>query len=319
MVNTKVAVLRGGPSPEYEVSLKTGQEVLRHLPSYYRPLDVFISRDGSWHRDGVARPPEEILRGVDVVWNALHGEYGEDGTVQKLLEDLGVPYSGSGTLSSAMAMNKVMAKREVWKEGIKVPVYSTVHISHDIPLRARAIFRTIPQPSMVKPLDAGSSLGVSVAASFEDLLTGIYKALHFSETAIIEEYITGREATCGVIDNFRGQNVYTLFPVEIRLKGPRFFDYKAKYSGASEEICPGNFSNEEKRLIQHAAARVHQILNLRHYSRSDFIVHPRRGVYFLEVNTLPGLTSESLFPKSLRAAGSDLPEFLDHVISSVLS
>lgn len=306
--------MRGGPSGEYEVSLNTGKEVLLNLPEKYHPIDVFISREGEWHVHGVPRTPHDILQHADVVFNALHGSYGEDGKVQKLLDDLKVPYTGSGMLSSALAMNKLMTKRELVKHGIKMPVYSTISLGQDVEKRTLGIFRTIPMPSVVKPADSGSSLGVTIARDFETLLQGIYKALEISDTAIIEEYIGGREATCGVVDHFRGQSVYTLPPVEIIPGKSDFFDYDEKYSGSSREICPGHFSNEEKRILQQAAAIVHNAINLRHYSRSDFIVHPRRGVFFLEVNTLPGLTSESLFPKALNAVGVPISEFLDHVI-----
>jgi len=182
MSHVRVAVLRGGPSGEYDVSLKTGGEVLRHLPEKYRGVDVFISRDGEWHMHGVPRPAADIVRHVDVVFNALHGTYGEDGKVQRILEDLRVPYTGSRPLPSAMAMNKEMAKREVWKHGVKTPIYSTVFVGDDIVKRAAALFRTIPQPSVVKPVGSGSSLGVTIARSFEELLQGIYKALEISDT-----------------------------------------------------------------------------------------------------------------------------------------
>lgn len=315
MQETRVAVLRGGPSAEYEISLQTGREVLKHLPERYRPLDVFISKGGEWHVGGVVKTPAEALSQSDVVFNALHGTYGEDGKVQKILDDLGMPYTGSGVVPSALAMNKVLTKRTLWQHNLQVPIYTTINVSHDIPKRALAIFRTIPQPSVVKPADSGSSIGVSIVRNFEELLQGIYDALEVSDTAIVEEYIAGREATCAVVENFRGQSLYAFFPIEIMPLQSDFFDYKAKYGGGSEEICPGRFSSEEKRLIQQAAQKAHHALGLRHYSRSDFIVHPRRGVYFLETNTLPGLTTESLVPKSIRAAGGTLSEFLGHVIS----
>ncbi len=316
---TRVAVLRGGPSDEYEVSLRTGNEVLRNLSDdRYRPIDVFISRDGIWHMQGAPRQPEEIVRHADVVFNALHGSYGEDGKVQKILDDHRIPYTGSRSLSSAIAMNKVLTKQEMGKAGIKTPLYSTIRRDQDIEKRALGIFRSLPHPSVVKPADSGSSLGVTIAQDFESLLQGIYHAFEMSDTVIIEEYIKGREATCGVIDGFRGQRIYPLLPVEIIPVSSVFFDYDAKYSGGTKEICPGNFSNDEKRVIQQMAADAHHALGLRHYSRSDFIVHPRRGIYFLEVNTLPGLTAESLFPKSLNAVGSHLPEFLDHVITQAI-
>ena len=137
---------------------------------------------------------------------------------------------------------------------------------------------------------------------------------------MIEEYVGGREATCGVIEHFRGKDFYALPPVEIIPSFTQdFFSYDAKYGGSSKEICPSSFSHEIKREIEEAAARIHEILGLSHYSRSDFIIHPKRGVYFLEVNTLPGLTKESLFPKSLSAIGSTMSEFVDHIIGIAIN
>ena len=182
------------------------------------------------------------------------------------------------------------------------------------------VWRTFIQPSVVKPMALGSSVGVGIARDFPTFRALILAALEKSDSALVEEYIQGREATCGVVENFRDKEIYPLFPIEI-IPPPEkdFFDYQAKYSGISREICPGNFSLEEKATIQQAAALVHRILGLGHYSRSDFIVSPKRGIYFLEVNTLPGLTNESLLPKSLAAVGCSLSDFLEHLLTLALN
>jgi D-alanine-D-alanine ligase len=315
---TRVAVLRGGPSSEYEVSLKTGETVLKNLPSKYEGLDVFISKDGRWHVHGIEKKPADALKHVDVAFVALHGQFGEDGKVQRILEHLGIPFTGSESLPSAVAMNKHMTKNALgrFKDKIKMPAHRLFTREEVEEKGAHEIFRLIPHPSVVKPLSAGSSVGVTIVRTFFDLESALKSALEHSDTVIIEEFIEGREATCGVLDYFRDERHYALLPVEIiPHKDSTFFDYEAKYGGGSLEVCPGNFDEETKRLIQEAAQSVHRELGLRHYSRSDFIVHPKRGVYFLEVNTLPGLTSESLLPKSVRAVGSSLSEFLDHVIT----
>jgi D-alanine-D-alanine ligase len=134
---------------------------------------------------------------------------------------------------------------------------------------------------------------------------------------MVEEFIRGKEATCGVVEKMRDHDLYPLMPVEIRPKGKKMFDYDAKYSGETEEICPGNFNNEEKLELHRLAQLAHRELGLRHYSRSDFIVSPR-GVYYLETNTLPGLTTESLLPKELAASGLQYPNFLEHLINLAL-
>jgi len=319
MHKIKVAVLRGGPSNEYEVSIKTGKSVLENLPHAYVPTDVFISKSGDWLVDGMIVNPHKIFQGTDVVFNALHGEDGEDGKLQRFLDHSHVKYTGSGALASALAMNKVMAKELFISAGLKTPVFKVfkwMDVRHDT---VREIFKTFPMPAVVKPNGCGSSVGVSIVRTLKDISPAMAKAFDHADTVIIEEFISGREATCGVIEKFKGKKLYSLLPVEIvKPDTNEFFDYDAKYSGKSKEICPGNFSKKESEMIQEMARKAHEVLGLRHYSRSDFIVHPKRGVYILETNTLPGLTNESLLPKSLAAVGSSLPQFLDHVLSLAL-
>ncbi len=309
-----IGVIRGGPSPEYDVSIKTGANVLRHLSETHIPIDIFISKDGKWHMNGLERSPERILKHVDVVFNALHGAYGEDGGVQEILDHHGVPYTGSNRYASAMAMNKWITKEKAILAGIKTPISILVRRTDSLEDKAKEIFNTIPHPMIVKPACGGSSLGLHKVDSYTDLLDALEKVLSEHGSAITEEYIVGREATCGVIDNFRGQKTYSLPVIEIIPPTGKLFDYDSKYNGESREICPGNFSETERREIEKVAKLIHDKLGLRHYSRSDFIVSPKRGIYFLEVNTLPGLTEESLIPKSLEAVGVKVKDFLHHLI-----
>ncbi len=313
-----IAVLRGGPSSEYDVSLQSGQAVLAHLPDHrYLAHDILIGRDGTWHRDGVPVHPEHALRRADVVFNALHGEYGEDGKLQQLLDRLRIPYTGSRSLPSAIAMNKAMSKEMFKKAGIKTPHSRLVRQEEDVVTVAKNLFNTFPQPCVIKPTTAGSSVGVSIAQTLPELIDALSLA-HRHGDALVEEWIAGKEATCGVIENFRGANIYALLPVEIVPKNT-YFDYESKYGGQSQELCPGRFTPEEKKEIEHLARLAHEVLGLHHYSRADFIVSPRRGVYLLEVNTQPGLTRASLFPKSLEAVGVTFPDFLEHLISLAMS
>ncbi len=309
----KITVLRGGPSSEYEVSLKTGGSILKALSDEkYDISDVAIAKDGSWFLNGVEKTPAEILKKSYLVFNALHGEFGEDGKLQKLLDTFGVDYTGSGNISSALAMNKALAKKEYQKVGIKTPIH--IEVNKD-DYNLSKIFKTFPMPAVIKPVGLGSSVGISVAQTGIELDEALQKAFECADKVMIEEFIEGKEATCGVLDKFRNEEIYTLLPVEIIPESESgFFDYEAKYGGGTTEICPGNFSEAEKLELQKLAKKAHQVLGLRHYSRSDFIIHPKRGIYILETNSLPGLTQESLFPKSLKAIGSSLEEFVEHLI-----
>jgi D-alanine-D-alanine ligase len=322
MSKVRVGVLRGGPSREYQVSLDTGASVLKNLPEdIYHPHDILIDKSGVWHIGGLPVDPHKALSRVDVIFNALHGEYGEDGKVQQILDTHGIPYTGSQSLPSAIGMNKSLSKKIFRDHGLKTPHHILIEKS-DLADRGSIdkvvfrIFRSFPVPAVVKPVASGSSVGVSIVRKFEDIESALNHAFEVgNDSVMVEEYIPGTEATVGVVDDFRGASVYALPPIEIRPHGrDSFFDYDAKYGGKSDEIVPGNFSHDIKHELMHLAIMAHQALGARHYSRSDFMVSPRRGIYILETNTLPGLTDASLLPKALHAVGAPLGHFLDHVI-----
>lgn len=320
-MRTVVGVLRGGPSSEYEISLQSGANVLNNLDQEkYEPRDIFIDREGQWHVHGRAMSAEKALTGVDVAFNILHGEYGEGGDVQRVLEEVGVPYTGSDAFASKIAFNKHATKEIVKKLGVKVAHGVVVEPLGDVEQIALNLFRSFPHPAIIKPITGGSSVGMTVADSYHALHEGLHRALAVSPTVLVEEFIRGKEATVGIIDGFRGQKSYALFPIEIVPPARHgFFSYDAKYSGESTERCPGNFSEKEKRALTETAIMVHEALGATHYSRSDFIVS-KRGIYFLELNSAAavGMTKESLFPKAVTAVGSKMSEFLDHIIQLTL-
>jgi D-alanine-D-alanine ligase len=325
----KVGVIRGGISGEYKVSLASGAAVLDHLrgeklSKKYKAIDIFIDRDGIWHINGIPTTMDKLIHKVDVIINALHGDYGEDGKVQQLLEQWKIPYTGSGPFASAIGYNKFLSKQEFSKLGINTPrhiLFPAYQKDFDGPRdeyatkKAREVWGRLPPPWIVKPLTGGSSMGVHVCKTFQSLVDAFQVGVNEEVSVLVEEFIKGKEATVGVIDEFRGKKIYTLPPIEIRIpKTATFFDNEVKYNGQSQEICPGNFTDEEKAELERLASLIHSGLGLSHYSRSDFIIHPKKGIYALEVNTLPGLTNESLMPKALSAVGSNLPEFIEHII-----
>lgn len=316
-----VAVLRGGPSNEHDVSLKSGANVLSHLQREpYRAIDVFIDKKGVWHVRGVPIDPERALSSVDVAFNVIHGHYGEDGTLQRILDRIGIPYTGANALSAGLSMNKVLTKDMLASSGIKMAHHATLNVSPTLDKDILELFRRFPQPSVIKPNASGSSVGVTIARSFDDFKEGIKKAFAHSTQVLVEEFIQGKEATVGIVEGLRGKKHYDLLPVEI-VPPPDadFFDYEFKYNGQTTERVPGNFTRDETGELQRLAALAHEKIGLRHYSRSDFIVSPR-GIYFLEVNSAAGvgLTEQSLLPKALSAVGISMDEFLDHVIQETL-
>lgn len=316
MHKVKVGVLRGGPNSQYDISLQTGGNVLQNLNrEKYIPYDILITLNGTWHLHGKETLPEAVFGVVDVVFNALHGSYGEDGRVQKLCETFSIPYTGSRPLPSATGINKILTKQALAQLDIKMPQHLVFENPDNIEERAFDIFRNFPQPTVIKPVVGGSSVGITLARTPDEIAKGVQYAFEYAPQVLIEEYISGREATCGIVERFRGEVLYKLFPIEIiPLKETGFFDYSAKCGGLHKELCPGNFTPNEKKELERLAELVHTTLGLHHYSRSDFIVS-RRGVYFLETNTLPALTKIASVPKALETAGCSFPEFLDHLIS----
>lgn len=328
----KVGVIRGGISSEYDVSLKTGSNVLSHLRTdklnkRYKAIDILIDKEGIWHINGKPVSILDVFHSVDVIFNALHGDFGEDGKVQQMLDQWKIPYTGSGAFASALGYNKVLAKEQFALFGIKTPSHIVVpkYKKEDGPIKsysknvAQQIHSQIPPPWIIKPLSGGSSVGMKMARTYPELIDAFEDGVNKEVDVLVEEMIEGKEATVGVINNFRDKKVYVLPSTEIRVhKGKDFFDFEAKYKGMSEEICPGNFTRSEKVELERLAELIHTGLNLDHYSRSDFIIHPKKGIYALEVNTLPGLTDESLIPKMLNAVGADVPSFIDHIIKLAL-
>lgn len=315
---TEVAVLRGGPSSEYEVSLQTGAGVLASLKHQgIATKDIIISRKGEWMVGGFVRSPKEALSGVDVAFIALHGMYGEDGTVQRILERYGIPYTGSGPYASAVAMNKALTKEHLKPHGLKMAQH--IKLSRegtaDVRQAANNIAHLFGPEYVVKPVSGGSSMHTIMAHSHAELVTALESVLPQVDAVLVEERIVGREATVAVLEKYRGDTHYVLPPIEIVPPSHvDFFDTAAKYSGATDEICPGRFSAAERDELLATARAVHTILNLRHYSRSDFMIN-KEGIYFLEVNTLPGLTAQSLFPKAIEAVGGTYNELVGHLLT----
>lgn len=303
MKKLNIAVLMGGMSSEHEISLISGQNVLKYLDrKKYRVKPVIISRQGDWSIGGRIAV-DKALKGVDVAFNALHGEYGEDGCIQGLLESFGVKYTGSGVLASALGMDKIKSYELFKLYGLNVP---------------KSVTEKDFKKCVVKPSCLGSSVGISIVDNKKDLKMAINKAKERCDTVIIEEYIDGHEMTCGIIDNFKGQKHFALPVTEIIPPPGRFFDYEVKYDGSTQEITPARINGSLNKKIQEAAINAHQILGCRGYSRTDFMVRKNK-IYVLEINTLPGLTKESLLPKAAKVAGIEFPDLLDIIIKNALN
>ncbi len=315
---TRVAVLMGGPSSEHEVSLKSGRQVAKTLnPERYEVREVVISKKGEW---GI--PPEELKDAADVAFIALHGTYGEDGTVQAILENFGVPYTGTGVHASALAMNKFASISLVRAAGYAVPHSFLVgkdEWRRDPHLVWNRMRHYLGFPFVVKPNANGSSVGVYFIRAYEELNPAMRDIFSMGREALFQNCIRGREVTCGVVDRGWPESAFPLLPTEIIPRVSPFFDYRAKYEpSGSYEITPARFPEPMARRLQREAVAVHRLLGARGISRSDFIVDEKNVVYFLETNTIPGFTEQSLVPNA--AAAMDIPfsELLDTIIEASL-
>lgn len=318
MARTIVGVLRGGTGSEYDLSLKTGATILDSLPeSDFDARDIFIDKKGMWHSRGMPASPAQALAQVDVVVSGLHGGIGEDGTVQRIIERIGLPYSGSDPLSSAIALNKIRAAKLLHHAGIKMPRSAgfVAREGMNTGEMARLVFAEFGPPYVVKPALEGASHGIEIAATIVELPNILADSLDRYGSALVEEYIPGEEASVGVIENFRNEELYALPPAHIVLPDEaRILHTSHHLEGGHRHIVPSEFAHEDKRLLVEAAKQAHRALGLSDFSRSDFIVS-KRGPYLLEVNSLPGLHEHASLPHMLESVGSSVKDFLAHAVS----
>lgn len=253
----------------------------------------------------------EICSRADIVFIALHGLNGEDGRVQAAFDLMGIPYTGSGYLGAAMAMDKMITKELVAPQGVSTPAWKSY--KHVTDSQAEAIAAEWKAPCVVKTPTGGSSVGVVIVKEQKDLSSAIRSVLAYGSDILIEQYIEGREFTMGVLGD------RALPSVEIVPK-TRFYDYSNKYAaGATEEICPGRCSAAAEKKMGEMSLAVHHILGLRTYSRSDFMIDAEDNVWFLEVNTLPGMTPTSLVPQEAAAVGMSYEDLCEFIVNDAVS
>jgi D-alanine-D-alanine ligase len=319
MLATRVAVVRGGPSSEYEVSMSTGAGVIDALKKLGHTVsDITISKKGEWLVNGLVKQPEIALMTTDVVFIAMHGAYGEDGTIQRICERLHIPFTGSNSFPSSIAFNKDSTKRALLSHNIKTPKHVKINksMTDDIDGLVYLIKNSFGPEYVLKPTSSGSSDGVVMVDGAGALADAIREMTVNTLEFMIEERIRGREATCALLEDFRDQSLYVLPAIEIIPPASHdFFAADVKYTGATTELVPGRFSFSEKDAIAQTATLVHTALGLTQYSRSDFMIRDGE-VFFLEVNTLPGLTPNSLFPKAAEAVGLSFEGLIDHLVKT---
>jgi D-alanine-D-alanine ligase len=305
----KVAVLCGGRSSEHDISLSSGEAVRDGLAEGgHEVLDVRLSREGRWLFDGapLALRPGEGLLGAEAAFPVLHGPFGEDGTVQGLLELLDVPYVGAGVLASALSMDKARFKDLMSAHGI--PQIDYVAVTEGVPV-------TLPPPAFVKPARLGSSVGISKAWSEADLDTALAHAFEHDPVALVERFCEGLEVECSVLGH---RDPVASQPGEIVLAKADWYDYEAKYEpGGMELVVPARIPETQLEELRRLAVEVFKLVGCSGMARVDFFVEDGR-VLVNELNTIPGFTSTSVYAKLFEASGIPYVELLDRLLALAL-
>jgi len=353
MSKINIAVIFGGQSGEHEVSLRSARQAMDALnKEKYNIIPIAITKKGQWlvgekgaqymannllnaGREGgiIAEEPldsamvetgEKRLTafiegdtggiGIGLVLPICHGSYVEDGKLQGMLEMLGLPYVFSGTLASALAMNKQKTKAIAKSVGVK-SAKETI-ITRDKKYNLDKIIAKLNFPIVIKPIESGSSVGINIAGTKEELETGIRKALEYGDEVMLEQFVKGRELTVAIMGN---RSPKALPVTEIIPKISGFYDYAAKYQdGGSEHVCPAQLPDDVRKKVQRYAVKVFKAVGCRDLARADFILSEDGKIFFLEINTIPGMTATSLAPESAKAAGMEFSQFLDKLIEGAL-
>jgi D-alanine-D-alanine ligase len=311
-MSTRVAVLAGGRSPEREVSLRSGHRVMTALQS--RGYDTIVV-------DPAEVPLVETLAvaGVSVCYLTLHGKEGEDGTVQRLLELMGIPYTGTGPLACGSTFDKVLAKEILAASGVPTPAWAAIEAPALRDLGGGALLHRIPElvglPAVVKPSRAGSAMGLSFVDRELDLPHAVMSALSFADAAVIEHKIEGVEVAASML----GSPDEPLPLVEIVPKSG-VYDYASRYTaGATEYYAPARLAPEIAGACQGVAAQAFQVLRLRDVSRADIMVDAAGQPWVVDVNVSPGMTDTSLLPMSAQAAGISFPDLCERILQLALA
>lgn len=309
MKQKKIIVLMGGPSAESDVSRRTGAAILTALQTK------------GYQAEGMELNPSTLMDDLqqakcDVVFIAIHGKFGEDGAVQGTLEMMGIPYTGSGVMASAVAMDKAATKDMFIAHGVPTPRSVFYDNRQDKAMIEEAIRTEFGVPVVIKSVAQGSSIGVTIVTDADELATAIEEGFRYSDGVLVEQYVKGRELTVAVWDD--GMNRSALPVVEIRPHSGAY-DYQSKYtSGATDYLCPAPLTEVETKTVQEAAVQAFTALRCGGIARADVLLDDAGNPYVLEVNTIPGMTATSLVPKAAAAAGISFEDLCEKILLSAV-
>ena len=311
----------GGYSNEYEISIRSGEVVYETLKDIFNCYRIYI-RKNEWilkkDNDSYTIDIDDFkIDGltdlkIDCIFNAIHGTPGEDGKIQKYFEDKNIPITGCNSYQSKLTFDKINCLNFISSKGVKVA--SSISLSKSEKIDIVKIENTIGFPCFIKASNSGSSFGVYKAYNKEEIINCINSAFEIDNKVLIESFIDGREFSIGVISL---DGVTQVLPITEIITSNDFFDYEAKYEGKAEEITPANITDELESKLRLLSKKIYDLLKLKGFSRSEFIV-TEKGIYYLETNTVPGLTSESILPQQARCAGISLKELFINTINEAI-
>ncbi len=305
----KLGIIYGGNSYEHDVSVKSKNSFIKNVNKKYEISEIYIDKKNNWYEnnkkiDNII----EYLKKFDIIFPLIHGNIGEDGKLQGLFETFNIKYTGSNTISSALAMDKGFCKIILDKYNIKQVPYIIV----DKKSKIKEIIEKFKYPVIIKPANGGSSIGINIAYNTKELIKGLNNAFQYDKKVIIEKYITARELEIGVINN---NGLITSSIGEIKSNG--FYDYESKYIKKTEIIINPNLKKETALKIKEIARNIFKILECNDYARCDFLYDEiNNDLYFNEINTIPGFTEISMFPKLFIDSGYTYGEIIDIIIKS---
>lgn len=313
-----VAIICGGLSSEYEISLKSAQTIIDHFPKNYKCHKIVINKEGWWYgepENQIAVDKNDFSTNVsgeklqfDMALIYIHGFPGEDGKMQAYFDMMGIPYLNSNALASELSFDKWFCNQFI--KQFQIPVAESFLYIQPNDHKKENVIQTLGLPLFIKPCDSGSSFGVSKVRNAEEFDKALSYAFEEGESVVAERFLNGREVTCGAYKNLDG--VVTLPPTEI-VSDNDFFDFAAKYEGKSQEITPAQISQNETDLIQSYTKKIYQILRLRSLARIDFIIVDGQP-HLVEVNTTPGFSSASIVPQQLKCAGISITDCFDEIL-----
>jgi D-alanine-D-alanine ligase len=319
-----IGIICGGYSSEYNISLKSASTILSNLPKHYIGYEIVISEKGWIVQNGYNPGIFDLNQGkitfrdgsgvqLDGAIVYIHGNPGENGKIQALLDLLSIPYVNANVLASALSFDKWFCNQ--FLSSFDIPVAQSILLHAGDSIDENAIVKALGLPLFVKPTDSGSSYGISKVKEAAHLPSAIDRAFKEGRTVVLESFLDGVEVTCGV---FRNAEELIALPLTEIVSENEFFDYEAKYQGKSHEITPARISDEQTRIIQAQAKRIYTLLNLKSIARIDFML-VKEIPYVIEVNTTPGFSSESIVPKMLEVAGISISSFWEAILSTELT